>query len=163
MFALCKLTPVTTVPTEGGFLLIGSENTLHPIAALRAQLGITQEEFGARIGLKTKGSVSLIERGLAAMSPEVALAIEELSEGAIDASGLNPIIAKARGIVWAQEGRHGHGLPDSAEMEQNSTGQSNGLSGECHAPAPTGAASTGRRCPSPSLPGGGTLSQPEAM
>lgn len=89
-----------------------------PIVALRLQLGLTQEEFGARIGLQTKGSVSLVERGLKAVSPDVALAIEALSERQIDASSLNEIIAKARGVEWAGV----HAAADTSNMDASSQG-----------------------------------------
>jgi hypothetical protein len=96
-----------------------------PIVALRNRLGLTQEEFGARIGLQTKGSVSLVERGLKSVSPEVAMAIEELAEGTIDASTLNPIVARARGVEWVPL----HGAADSADAGHGSTGKDGQLSG----------------------------------
>ncbi|WP_408585948.1 helix-turn-helix domain-containing protein [Novosphingobium sp.] len=108
-----------------------SQPPVPPIAALRAALGITQEEFGALIGLKTKGSVSLVERGLAPVSADVALAIEELSDGTIDASDLNPIIAKARGVDRVGN----HADSDTAKLEETPTGQCAGLSGEAEAGA----------------------------
>lgn len=109
--------------------------TTPPIAALRLQLGLTQEEFGARIGLQTKGSVSLVERGLKAVSPDVALAIETLSAGAIDASSLNEIIAKARGVEWAGV----HGLPNSADGDDLSRGKGGDNFPHCSAAAPNAA------------------------
>jgi transcriptional regulator with XRE-family HTH domain len=87
--------------------------------ALRTRLGLTQEEFGARIGLQTKGSVSLAERGLKPISADVALAIETLSDGTINASALNAIVARARG----QEGLFDHGMADTANMEAMSPGK----------------------------------------
>lgn len=69
------------------------------IADLRRHLGLSQLEFGARIGLANKASVSLLERGLAPCSLEVALRIEELSGGQIDAAQLNDGVRLARGAA----------------------------------------------------------------
>lgn len=63
-----------------------------PIAALRRELGLTLEQFGAEIGLASKGNVSLIERG-GRCSVKVALAIEALSKGKITAASLNTDVA----------------------------------------------------------------------
>ena len=67
------------------------------IAALRQKRGETLEQFGAAIGVTSKGRMSELERGIRPVTPEQALAIEKLSDGAIDAADLNPIIAAARG------------------------------------------------------------------
>lgn len=73
------------------------------IADLRAEMGLSQEEFGNRIGLASKGGVSKIERGLDAVSVSVALAIEALSirDGVarIDAADLNADVAKSRAAL----------------------------------------------------------------
>lgn len=68
------------------------------IRELRLALQLDQIEFGVRIGLgeKSKGRVSLIERGIVPVSQPVALAIEALSGGRIDAAVLNAEIAAAR-------------------------------------------------------------------
>lgn len=70
------------------------------IQDLRAELGMTQEEFAVRVGLSSKGGMSKIERGIDPVSLSVALAIEGMSikDGAarIDAADLNADIAKAR-------------------------------------------------------------------
>lgn len=65
------------------------------IAGLRKSLGLTLEEFAGRIGLKSKGQASEIER-TEKCSPEVALEIERLSAGTINASALNATVAAAR-------------------------------------------------------------------
>lgn len=87
------------------------------IAELRAELGLTQEEFGARIGLANKASVSLLEsRRREQCSVDVALAIEALSVRAdlnggaprIDAARLNEDVRKAR-----------HGLETGAAEADN--------------------------------------------
>lgn len=66
------------------------------IAALRSELGLSLEDFGERIGLLSKGNVSLIERGKMAPSLAVSLAIEKLSGGRIDAAALNDDVRAAR-------------------------------------------------------------------
>lgn len=117
------------------------------IRALRFERQETGAQFGEAIGL-SKSRVSLLETGSYSPSVAVALRIEQLSGGRIDAAELCEDVRLAR-----------HGLPDSAEMEQSSTGQNNSLSGEADAPAPLGAASTGERFSPPvPLAGGGALS-----
>lgn len=85
------------------------------IVALREELGLTQLEFGERIGLANKASVSLIERGLGPCSLRVAVAIEELSGGRIDAAGLNEDVRLSR---------HGAAnTPDSAPVSRGKGGE----------------------------------------
>ncbi|HEV2080056.1 MAG TPA: helix-turn-helix transcriptional regulator [Allosphingosinicella sp.] len=66
------------------------------IAELRKELGQTLEEFAATIGIKSKGHASEIERDNRCGSVSVALTIEKLSEGRIDAASLNDDVAMAR-------------------------------------------------------------------
>lgn len=94
------------------------------IAALRAELGLTQLEFGALIGVDNKTSVSLIERGRVKPSIRVALAIEELSAGRIDAADLCDDVRIAR------RGLDNHAPTNTAETEALATGQSGGVSGD---------------------------------
>ena len=73
------------------------------VAELRKTLGLSQEEFAARVGLSSKSYVSEIEAG-ARCSVRVALEIERLSEGQIAAASLNPdvgLVEQARGIEAA--------------------------------------------------------------
>jgi len=63
------------------------------IADLRAELGLTLEQMAARVGLASKGQLSLIERGDGRCSIKVALAIEALSAGRISAASLNSDVA----------------------------------------------------------------------
>lgn len=82
------------------------------IAALRAELGLSLEAFGAKIGLASKGNVSILERGGACSLP-VALALEKLSGGRLDAAELNDDVAAARqglqrGAITADEVRALH-------------------------------------------------------
>lgn len=93
------------------------------IAALRASLGETGEEFGKRIGL-SKSKVSELENGRFRPSAKVAVALEELSGGMIDAAELCEDVRVAR-----------HGLGVSAETEQSSPGKAEAISHEFQAPA----------------------------
>lgn len=83
------------------------------IAGLRAELGLSLEAFGAKIGLASKGNVSIIERGGACSLP-VALALEALSGGRLDAARLNEDVAAARrcfgGCITANELRQALGF-----------------------------------------------------
>ena len=65
------------------------------IAGLRRELALSQQEFAELIGLSSKGNVSILERG-GPCSLAVALRLEELSGGRIDAAGLNQDVAAAR-------------------------------------------------------------------
>lgn len=65
------------------------------IAELREELGLSLEAFAIRVGLRSKGQISEIERG-AKPSVRVALEIERLSGGRIDAASLNADVALAR-------------------------------------------------------------------
>lgn len=66
------------------------------IAELRQERGETLEEFAEAIGIASKGRASAIERGVEACSFDIALKVEELSQGRIDAAELNQDVAKAR-------------------------------------------------------------------
>lgn len=71
------------------------------VLTLRQELGLSQVEFAARIGLTSKGHMSEIERGKAQPSVRVALEIEKLSEGRLPAASLNDDVAlveKFRGL-----------------------------------------------------------------
>lgn len=63
------------------------------IAALRKELGLSQEGFAMRLGLKSKAHVSAIESGKATPGIEVAFAIERLSGGKLKAADLNASVA----------------------------------------------------------------------
>jgi len=65
------------------------------IMALRRELGLNQAEFALRVGLANKASVSLLERGGPCSLP-VALAIEALSGGRVDAAALNEGVRASR-------------------------------------------------------------------
>jgi DNA-binding XRE family transcriptional regulator len=86
------------------------------IEGLRRELGLTQTEFALKIGLANKASVSLLERGGPCSLP-VALAIEALSGGRIDAGELNEDVKASR-----------HALLDSAGAAAVSAGKSGGNS-----------------------------------
>ena len=68
------------------------------IEALRAELRMNQDQFARAVGLANKASVSLMERG-GPVSLPVALAIEKLSAGRIDAGTLNADVAAAREAI----------------------------------------------------------------
>lgn len=63
------------------------------VLSLRHELGLSQNEFAAKIGLTSKGHMSEIERGKAQPSVRVALEIERLSEGRLPAASLNDDVA----------------------------------------------------------------------
>lgn len=65
------------------------------IASLRKSLKLSQAAFAAAVGLKSKGQVSLLERGLCGVGPDVAMRIEELSGGEIPAASLSRTLAAA--------------------------------------------------------------------
>lgn len=114
------------------------------IVALRREMGLSQTQFGAEIGLSSKSKVSEIESSGRASLP-VALKIEELSAvgGAprIDAALLNDDVARARAacaggcgtvepVAECQAGDavSCHGDADSAPDASASTGQFGDLS-----------------------------------
>jgi transcriptional regulator with XRE-family HTH domain len=72
-------------------------NHLSPVAALRRELSLTLAEMGERVGL-SKSQMHEVERSGRASLP-VALAIETLSEGRIDAADLNEDVKAARHAV----------------------------------------------------------------
>lgn len=63
------------------------------IAALRKDLGLSQEALAALVGLKSKGHLSQIERGEQTPSVRVALAFERVSGGRVRAADLCPDVA----------------------------------------------------------------------
>lgn len=67
------------------------------IRHLRIELGMTLEAFAAATGVSGRGQMSDIERGREGCAPAVALAIEALSGGRINAAELNSVVALARG------------------------------------------------------------------
>jgi hypothetical protein len=78
------------------------------IGELRKELSLSLEEFAQRIGMKSKGQVSIIER-TGQCSLRVAVAIEELSGGRIDAAALSDDVKIARhGLGHTPEGAQDH-------------------------------------------------------
>lgn len=65
------------------------------IASFRKELGMTLEQFAVAVGISSKGRASEMERSGKCSLP-VALAIERLSQGRINAAALNADIAAAR-------------------------------------------------------------------
>lgn len=66
------------------------------IAELRIDLGLTYEALAKALGLVSKGQAHGIETGRVKCSPRVALAVERLSEGRIQAGELNEDVALIR-------------------------------------------------------------------
>ena len=89
------------------------------IADLRRETGLTQSDFGLRVGVTNKTTMSMIERGALPCPVRVALAIEALSEGRIDAAGLNDDVRAAR-----------HGVDNALPDACPATGQPCPVSGE---------------------------------
>lgn len=77
------------------------------IAALRTELTLTLQELGERIGL-SKSQMHEVEQSNRA-SVRVAVALEELSGGRIDAAGLNEDVRLSRhGAALAEQGQRDH-------------------------------------------------------
>lgn len=95
------------------------------IAALRAEMGLSLEEFASRIGLASRGRMSVIERE-GRCSLEVALKIEALSGGRIDAADLSDDVRAARALL-VDATCHASGI--TLESAPLATGQSGDLSG----------------------------------
>ena len=87
------------------------------IAELRTELGLSLEAFAARVGIQSRGRMSVIERENRC-ALRVALALEQLSGGRIDAAELCDEVRAAR-----------HGMIDTARTVGVSTGNINDLSG----------------------------------
>lgn len=60
------------------------------LESFRKSRGWTQEQLGEAVGIRSKGYVSRIERGLEQCSLRVALRIEHLSGGQVTAASLRP-------------------------------------------------------------------------
>lgn len=65
------------------------------ILDFRKSLGLTQEQFAERLGLKSKGQISEIE-STNQCSMKVALKLESLSRGAVNAASVCPAVALVR-------------------------------------------------------------------
>jgi len=66
------------------------------IRKLRCDMDLTVAQMAERLGLSSKGGFSMIENGKAPISQRLALAVETLTDGRIDAASLNAEIAAAR-------------------------------------------------------------------
>ena len=62
------------------------------IATIRKELGLSQEAFAARLGLKSKGHVSVMEAGKPP-SLRVAIELERISGGRLRAADMNSDVA----------------------------------------------------------------------
>ena len=87
------------------------------IADLRTELGLSLEAFAAKVGIQSRGRMSVIERENRC-ALRVALAIERLSDGRVDAAGLCEEVRAAR-----------HGMASIAPPPESAAGNLNDLSG----------------------------------
>jgi len=71
------------------------------VAELRKNLGLSLDAFAAKLGLSSRGYAHDIENGTTP-SVRVALEIERLSDGQIDAAELNPDVARVRAADGGQ-------------------------------------------------------------
>lgn len=96
------------------------------IAAFRTELGLTLAEMGERVGL-SKSQMHFVEQSNTA-TVRVAVALEEMSVGRIDAAAL------CEDVRVAREGLGGvlceHAQRDTSKMEEPSPGQNAETSGE---------------------------------
>lgn len=71
---------------------------MNAIAQLRDDLDLSMSAFAAKLGLspKSKAYVSALENGKKRPTPRLALEIERLSEGRINAADLNPDVKLVR-------------------------------------------------------------------
>lgn len=93
------------------------QTTDFSIRDLREELKLNLEAFAAEVGVSSKGYMSRIERG-EPCSVKVALAIEAISGGRIDAAGLCEDVRLSR-----------HALTDTAPQHTPSTGKTGKMSG----------------------------------
>jgi DNA-binding XRE family transcriptional regulator len=70
------------------------------VSELRSELGLTLEAFAPLVGLASKGSAHELEKAERA-SVKVALEVERLSRGRIDAAKLNDDVARSRAPILA--------------------------------------------------------------
>lgn len=63
------------------------------LATVRREMGLSQDEMARRLGLKSKGHLSQIERGEQSPSVRTALEIERVTGGRIRAADLNHDVA----------------------------------------------------------------------
>lgn len=78
---------------------INRNNGAMNLVELRKQRNLSQEELGAVVGVRSKGRMSEIERGLRPASLSVALLIEAWSGGLISAESLSPKARELRSQV----------------------------------------------------------------
>jgi len=98
----------------------GEEAGALSIAGLRRELGLTLAEMGERIGLSKSQMHDAETKNRASL--RVAIALEDLSGGRIDAADLSDDVRVAR-----------HGMPDTAIPVQSSAGKAGELSGPVRA------------------------------
>lgn len=93
------------------------------IKDIRHELGLNQTNFAKLVGVSSKSQVSEIESGKYRPSLKVALEIERLSGGRINASDLNDEVRASRAVI----------LDGLDHDEIHSSGQSGKSMGQCDA------------------------------
>lgn len=121
-FPMWELTAMSDQSTLAAAPLLEGDTPGAQVRSLRRELGETGEQFGQRIGL-SKGKVSEIENGTYAPSVAVAVEIERLSAGRIDAAGLSEDVKRARAAVHAGDNATS-GLPVPNGQSEEMSGQS---------------------------------------
>lgn len=96
---------------------------LFGIAELRKERGETLEEFGAIVGISSKGHMSVIERGERPCTVAVALKVEELSGGRIDAGAICDDVRASRAAVQHAALDSAAASPESPDSDGDSIGQ----------------------------------------
>jgi len=82
-------------------------------------MGLSLEAFAALVGIQSRGRMSVIERENAC-SLRIALKIEELSDGRVDAATLSEDVRLSR-----------HAMLATPESDETPTGQCDDMSGAC--------------------------------
>lgn len=109
------------------------------VRELRRELNLSQDKFGERVGLSF-GKISELERGLYSPGVSVALEIERLSGGRIDAGDLNEDVRASRHAL-INNGAGAEASAGKAGKVTRSRPREEGFAGACT--PPTGESFTG--------------------
>lgn len=63
------------------------------LESFRKARGLTQQQLAEAIGLRSKGSISMVERGIRDPSADLAIRLEHFSGGVLKAVDLRPDLA----------------------------------------------------------------------
>lgn len=128
---MCKLSAMADLHSQTAASAPQASPAAFGVRALREELGLTQLEFGTLIGLSNKASVSLLESGKIAASLDVAIELEKLSGGRIDAAALCEAVRKARAAcLGGCVADAVHGAEATPPAGGAATGQAGDLSGQ---------------------------------